>query len=647
MRIMFNRFLASLICLSSFSFNPRLIFAEPQSLTNVSPHALIYADSVNVGVIHNHGKVLLIDSGGGSVLETVRKAGLGRIDWVLYTDHERVHCSGAALLKKAAVKIAVPEGEAKFFQGASEFWQDADVIFNHQYDFRPDLSVLRSSVLPDRVLHPGEVFNWEGLEIHTVATPGVTDGEVSYILKIDGEEVAFTGDLIYGPGKIWEFYKLQKPFPGMGGNYSNAGHGGYWAFGGAVPELKKSLQDVLSWHPEVLAPSHGAIMKNPTEAVTLLDNNLDALMRNYLTVADWRIYWRDRNVDIGYQNVPMLPSLPVPKIPAWLHRLVETSWYIQSPQGRIFMFDCGFHPVVTAIGDLVKNKEITGVDGIWISHYHDDHITSVNKIRQDYGAKVYAQQELVDILEKPLAYRMPCLLPESIHIDHPLHEGEVINWNGYKMTAFYFPGQTLYHDGLLIEHDGTRILMSGDSFANFGIDDYCSYNRNFLGTEPGYQQCIRLILRLKPDMLVAAHFGAIPYAEDDLQTTLALLDQRQKLSAALFPWDDPNFGLDPNWVVAYPFRQIVLPGQLVTIEAVIYNHSPLPRVASAELAAPPEWKVEKGSAMTIPPHTEGRLLLRAEAPAHPARRRDVLGVNVRFNHINLGECAVEVVDYLK
>src|SRR5262249_16441572 len=155
------------------------------------------------------------------------------------------------------------------------------------------------------------------------------DGEVSYIVDIDGSRVAFTGDLIYGPGRLWEFYSLQKPFPGMEGHYTNAGNGGYWAFGGAVPELKRSLDTVLSYKPAVTVPSHGVVMRNPGEAVALLDKNLDAVMRNYLTLADWRIYWKGRQVTTGYDDTPMLPSLPVPDVPPWLHQLGETSWYIQ------------------------------------------------------------------------------------------------------------------------------------------------------------------------------------------------------------------------------------------------------------------------------------------------------------------------------
>jgi hypothetical protein len=243
---------------------------------------------------------------------------------------------------------------------------------------------------------------------------------------------------------------------------------------------------------------------------------------------------------------------------------------------------------------------------------------------------------------------MPALTPESIHVDHPLSEGEVINWKGYKMTAYYFPGQTIFHDGLLIEHDGTRIFMTGDSFADFGIDDYCSHNRNLLGKdEPGYELCFRLLLKLKPDMLVASHWGPLPYSDEYMEKGLKLLEERRVLFSGMFPWDDPNFGLDPSWVRAYPYGQFILPRQLVTIEARVYNHAGSPRQASAELRAPSGWQVEKADPVTIPPHTEGKIRLTAVASSNPLHRREVLGLAVRFGNRNLGEVAEAIVDYLK
>jgi glyoxylase-like metal-dependent hydrolase (beta-lactamase superfamily II) len=622
------------------------------ALESLTPHVGFFHDNVNVGVIRSHDKALLIGSGDGNILESAKSLGINSIDWVLYTDHHRDQCEGAARLKKAGVKIAVPAAEARFFRNATEIWQGADTILYDRMDFRPDLFILRNSVEPDRELQPGETFQWEGIDIQIVPTPGPTDGSVSYLVDIDGQKIAFTGDLIYGPGKLWNFYMLQKRFPGMRGDY--------WGFGGASPELMASLDEVLSHHPTLLAPLHGVVMKHPTDAVAELNKNIHAAMANYLTLAAWRIYFSGKFHDVPENtvlpdnsrpppdmDVPMLPALPLPQAPSWLHFAASTSWYLQAGDGTIFLLDCGFNPVLGALAQLKKNGAIKGVDGIWITHYHDDHTQSINAVRRAYGAKLYVQKELQDVFENPYAYSMPALTPQCIHVDHPLSEGEVINWKGYKMTGYYFPGQTIFHDGLLIEHDGTRIFMTGDSYADFGIDDYCSYNRNFLGKdEPGYEQCFRLLLKLKPDMLVASHWGPQPYSDEYMEKGLELFKERRALFSVLFPWDDPNFGLDPAWVRAYPYRQFILPGQRVTIEARIYNHGGTPRQASVELRAPSGWRIEKGAPVTIPAHTEGKVRFMAIAPEHPQFRREILGLAVHFDGRNLGEIAEALVDYM-
>ncbi len=629
---------------------------EPQSpqLEPVTPHVSIYHEATNVAVIQRNGKSLLIGSGDGTVLAAAKKLGISPIDWVLYTDHHRDQCAGAALLKKAGARIAVPSGEAEFFKNATAAWQGADTILYDRMDFRPDLFILRNSLVPDRELQGGEVFHWEGLDFQVVPTPGPTDGSVSYLVDVDGKKLAFTGDLIFGPGQLWNFYMLQKRFPGMRGDY--------WGFGGAAPDLLNSLDTVLSHAPDVLVPAHGVVIRDPAGAVSKLKQNLHAAMANYMTLAAWRLYFSGDFHDIPEKitlpdnshppedlAVPMLPPLPLPKAPSWFHYAASTSWYVQAEDGTIFLLDCGFKsPVLETLARLKKEGTIKGIDGIWITHYHDDHDQSINAVRREYGAKFYVQKELQDVLENPYAYSMPALTPECIHVDHALAEGEVINWKGYKLTGYYFPGQTIYHDGLLIERDGTRLFMTGDSFADFGIDDYCSYNRNFLGKdEPGYEQCFRLLLKLKPDLLVASHWGPQPYSDEYMQKGLKLLEERRELFSKLFPWDDPDFGLDPSWIRAYPYRQFVLPGQLVTIEARIYNHGAVPRQATAELRAPSGWRIREAGHLTIPPHAEGKIRLTAVAPTNPLSRREVLGLAVHFGDRNLGEIAEALVDFLE
>jgi hypothetical protein len=127
---------------------------------------------------------------------------------------------------------------------------------------------------------------------------------------------------------------------------------------------------------------------------------------------------------------------------------------------------------------------------------------------------------------------------------------------------------------------------------------------------------------------------------------LKLFEQRRPLFSLLFPWKDPNFGLDPSWVRAYPYRQFILPGQRVSVEARIYNHGGSPGRASAVLRAPSGWTVQNAMPVTIPAHTEGSVRLAAVAPMRPQTRREVLGLAVRFDGRNLGEIAEALIDYL-
>jgi glyoxylase-like metal-dependent hydrolase (beta-lactamase superfamily II) len=612
-------------------------------LEPISEHVSLYRDAVNVGVIRKNRKALLIDSGDASILREAKALGLGSLDRVLYTHYHRDQCSGASELKKAGVKIDVPASEVQFFNQATEFWLEANNLLYDSQNIRPEMRVLRESVSVERGLLPGEVLHWEGIPIRVVATPGHTDGSLAYLIEIDGMTVAFSGDLICAQGQIWEFYSLQKRFPEMRADY--------WGFGGAVSELLQSAHTLLSYNPSMLVPSHGEVIHDPISAVNSLQSQLDSVMNNYLALTAWRISPLHKKDSALAPPVPMLPPLPPVQLPSWLHKVegAEPSYCLIAEDKSIFLLDCGFPPIIDALKRLVAAGEISGVDAIWATHYHNDHVASINAVRRKYGSKVYIQRELQDILENPMAYSMPALFGEGIHVDHVLTEGEVIHWNGYTITAYYFPGQTLYHDGMLIEYQGTRVFMSGDSFANWGIDDYCSYDRHFIGKDgeiAGYRRCLKLLLQLKPDLLCAAHWGPKPVSQEYLQKTLDLLDEREKLLAKLFPWDDPNFGLDPCWVRAYPYRQSVLPGQKVTLEARIYNHSDTTREASAELRAPLGWQVENAGSAKIPSHSEGKIRLTALSPQVPSVRRHVLGLAVHFDQRYLGEFAEAIIDYL-
>ena len=124
---------------------------------------------VNIGFIQSGGKSLLIDSGEEAIHNHTSE--FLPVETVFYTHYHRDQCSGVKRMKDARVKISVPASEAKFFRGATGFWEDSDKLIDHRYDFRPEMMVLRESVEPGAEIQPGETINWFNIPVQAVATP--------------------------------------------------------------------------------------------------------------------------------------------------------------------------------------------------------------------------------------------------------------------------------------------------------------------------------------------------------------------------------------------------------------------------------------------------------------------------------------------
>jgi glyoxylase-like metal-dependent hydrolase (beta-lactamase superfamily II) len=473
------------------------------------------------------------------------------------------------------------------------------------------------------------------LGFEVIGTPGHTDGSVSYLVELGGKRIAFTGDLICGPGQIWEMYSLQKQIPGM--------LNGYVGFGWAYGDVKASLDRVLERKPDLLVPSHGVVMTDPPAAVAQMKSNIDALMDNFLSTAAWRVNHPGTYPD---NKSPMMPAPPHADYPEWFREISSTSKAIVAEDKSVFLFDCGNQGVFNKLAQLKTAGQIGPIEALWITHYHDDHTDAVNTARRRFGCKVWVQRAMVDIIENPTAYNMPCLIPESIHVQRIVEDRETFEWKGFRLTGYYFPGQTLYHAGLLVEKDGFKLFLSGDSFSNWGMDDYCSENRVFLGRGVGYLKCLDLLLEIKPDIMVSSHWGPIRFSASHVENCIARLHRREELYGKLLPYDNANFGLDPYWFRAYPYRQKALPGTHVEIEARVMNHSSKPMKAQAMLNLPAGWAAGRAETSQIPARSEGRIRLSATAPREPARRHQVLGLSAVINGKPLGEFAETIIDFL-
>ena len=188
------------------------------------------------------------------------------------------------------------------------------------------------------------------------------------------------------------------------------------------------------------------------------------------------------------------------------------------------------------------------------------------------------------------------------------------------MTLYYFPGQTLYHDALLVRKDsGEQYFFIGDSFTPSGIDDYCLLNRNFLHPDTGFRFCLELVKQAAPEaLLINQHVGpAFRFSVPQLDAMQKVLEERVELLRALVPWDDPHFAIDESWARFHPYACRVRPGAAVTLTLRIMNHSPREQTFSVTPHLPPGWALTSSAnaSVSIPARREGTVSVTCVAPA--------------------------------
>ena len=611
--------------------------------SRLSDHLFAHHGVINVGILRDGQRALLIDFGDGSVQSTLDALHITDVESVLFTHHHRDQASGVVQME-GDVNIGVPAQERAWFEEVEKFWNDPKTRW-HLYKLRPHNMMLAESIPVTHVYKEGDVVQWGDARISVLDTPGHTDGSVSYIIEVDDALFVFCGDVIYDKGQIWELYSLQS-----GGTVTDDYHG----FLGSREQLKESLlklrevehaASLSKTGPTALIPSHGNIIGEPAAAIDTLLKRLDDCYDKYVAISALRHYYPEMFAEFEGRDGHM-PIRITKAAPDFL-RHYGTTWLIISQTGEAFAMDCGNPNVIKQIKGLRDvehaassfGEEISGVAGLWVTHYHDDHVDQIPEFLKIFPCPVYADPSIADVLENPRGFRLPCISPATVQVDHCTEDGESWTWNEFKMTAYHFPGQTYYHGGLLVEGRGVRMLFAGDSFTPSGIDDYCSGNRNWLGEGVGFDRCLELMQKLKPTHVFNCHVDpAFDFTDAELQFMRANLAQREQLYGQLFPWDSPNYGMDDHWIRCYPYEQDVAAGGTVDLRVDITNHSASQRRAICRPVFPVSWDVEiDAKSALLPAKSDGHIAFSFTIPEDAQPKRTVISVDVTYDGRPLGQ----------
>ena len=606
--------------------------------TRISRNLSLIRGDINGAVIESGKDRLVIYGDPAGVLPDA--------DMVLFTHARRdVVWAGKNLVEKGA-RAVVPAAESGLFTSTDSVWNDLCRSRYHDYQ-QQSTKWPTESMMVSRRVRDGDSIRWHGIPIRVIGSKGYTRGAVTYLASIDGLEVAFTGDLIYGDGQILDLYSLQD-------HIEEANVAGYHGYASRMAELIGSLENMAALEPDLLVPVRGPVIREPVEAIEKLVSRLRQHYRNYLSVNAYRWYTgRERQEIMARRVLP--PDLEVDwmemaetgKNPPWLiHH--HNSKLILSEDGGGFLIDCGAQAVFKDVMNIGENFPCSRIDGIFITHYHDDHTEFVNGIQEKYDCPVYVTAVLEDILRHPQAYRLPAMTSVPMKGLVRVPDASAMRWKEFTFTFYDLPGQTIYHDALLVEKDnGEKIFFAGDSFSPSGLDDYCLLNRNFIQPGRGYLYCLELLRSLPEDCWIVNQHIEPPFrfSSQQLDLMTARLLERKVQMRELFPWDEPNYGIDERWARMYPYGQAVHPGQPATFRVMIQNHSDrahaytLRPVSEEGLQVSPEELV-----ITVPPKAEGRAAFTLEASGDAAPGIRVQKVDIGFDGWNLREWCESIIE---
>ncbi len=626
-----------LICLAVVG----CITAAAPAVEEIKPSdsVLVRQGAISGAIISRNGRMLVVY---GDPAGFVRQP-----DMVLFTDARRdVAWAGQDLVAKGA-RAVVPAAVAERFTDPDAFWSAFRRKRFHDYDQQGTKLPVEPMPVSMQV-SDGHKIQWQDLEIEVVATPGYTREGVSYLTTIDNLKYAFVGDLMYRDGRLFDLYSLQDAV-------ADAQIGGYHGWAGRLGDLMASLRKIAERKPDVIVPAHGWTIYKTAEEIALLIHRLQAVYENYLSINAGRWYFKERYGTLAARvlgpdaKVDWMTWAPVieQRPPAWVIP-IQNSRLILSADRSGFLLDCGSPAIIAEIEKLQAEGRLSHISGMFITHYHDDHTNSAADLAARFDCPVYCSWQQRDILANPSAYRLPCLTANPIPNAVAVPSGHKMRWKEYGLTLFYHPGQTIYHDALLVEPDADRpIFFMGDSFTPSGIDDYCLLNRNLLHNDTGYLYCLDALKTLPENCLLVNQHVTEPFrfSTTQIEHMQRKLRQRKQLLAELFPWDEPNYGIDERWARFYPYGRTAKRGDRVQLGVRVFNHSAQAQEYAVTLNTPPDIEGgRKTASVRIDPRKEAELLFDVRVAATAAREFYVVTADVQFSSWDLRRWCEAIIE---
>jgi glyoxylase-like metal-dependent hydrolase (beta-lactamase superfamily II) len=623
------------LCLSSVVMGDGQIRAVP---IGSESNLFVWTDTCNVYVLRDGDAALLIDLGDGSVLDHLGEIGVRRVEWVLLTHHHREQCQGIAKLAAWKPQVAAPEIERALFEEPTSFRKAkptlGDVYTVHGASYvRPPFEPVRLN----RTFKDLDVFAWHGREFRCLDTKGNSPGGMSYLLKLDGRWVAFSGDVMLDGARMHTWFDTE------------------WDYGFAkgLYELISSVSLLQSYDPTCLLPSHGQAVDRAAGQLQEYQNKLRRLARLYVRGYEINTF------GAADQDAVSKPT-PIPdigQVTKHLYKFKKKDFWpnfgiLIADDGQALVFDCGLIGRDLLARSLAAMQEQFGlkkIDAVLITHMHGDHFLDVPYLRDQWGTQVWTLKEVAAVCEHPERYDYAAMIPayqagfNSLHVDRAFARGERFEWEGYTFTVDWMPGQTEFGCCIHGMIDGKHVAFTGDNLFGDSSDPQQTGHeavvaRNSAIFEEGYLYGAKYLQKLQPDLIVAGHSWVIDRPQPMIERFAAWAREIREVYQSLSAEEDYRYMFDPYWVRADPYRVFVKPGQSAEVTLHIRNFLSRPQRHRIEVQAPHGVTVEpvvlEGS---VEPGSSSRSRLKVSTAAGQKPGVYVVALDVTLDGKRYGE----------
>lgn len=553
------------------------------SFVPVLENLWLYRDLCNVYCLVQENHALCFDLGTGAVLDHLADIGVDKVDQVLLTHCDRDQLIGWPKAQARGIPILAPSspnGTPLTHQEIERYWRSTAPLSNSATFFNvlpiPPQGVSQS-------VGEGTLLQWRGSPVIAHHTPGHTPEHTTYLTYLKGKTVLFSGDLLWGPGRVWKGYQLDWD---------------HWLAQGQ--ELaRQSLERVASLKPDLLCPSHGEVLLQEGVSALLSTAEKMAQLARYKSFTAFAL---EKHPHLKPpQHLPPQKTYPL-KGGGELWQISDHLWaysncyFLLSHTGEVLVVDSQAPEKWEEILAIINARKISV---LFITHAHSDHTERVKEAQERFHCEVWAQKEMASLLAHPLDYWHPFNNWEPFTPTRLLCDGEELFWQEYTFRAYFLPGQTYFHGGLETQVDGHRVFFTGDTFQPRdiwnGTGGWMGLNRGF----PLYHaQSAEKILKRRPHWILPGHCHPFLFDKEDFRCRIEWGKTTANLLDSLSPSGNHFVDFNPHILSCRPY--VVELKDNTPTEVHLINEAHLEGELFFNLQSPPFLTVEP---------SEGTLLL--------------------------------------